>query len=95
MAITWEKRITVLDEKRGNVAVTLNRIDDTNPENIKVLNSCTILDALINTPELKQQVVTELKRQYEEQKQKAIDDAAIIGTFGDDLDAAIVEMEKP
>lgn len=94
MAITWEKKITVLDVKRGNVSVTLTHIDDTDPENIKVLNTCTVLDALINTDELKQQVTTELKRQYEAQKQKVIDDAAIIGTFGDDLDAAIVEMEK-
>ena len=95
MAIKWEKKIIVLDVKRGNVSVTLNRIDDTDPEKIKFLNTCTVLDALINTPELKQQVVTELKRQYEEQKQKAIDEAAIIGTFEDDLDAVIVEMEKP
>ena len=95
MAIKWEKKIAVLDVKRGNVSVTLKRIDDTDPEKIKILNTCTVLDALINTDKLKQQVTTELKRQYEEQKQKVINDAEIIGTLGDDLDTLIVEMEKP
>ncbi len=99
MAITWEKKITVLDVKRGNVSVTLTRvdIDDTDPTDIKrkVLNTCSVLDAIINTPELKQQVTVELKRQYVAQKRKVIDDAAIVGTFNDDLDAAIANMEKP
>ena len=86
MAIKWEKKITVLDVKRGNVSVTLTRIDDTDPENVKVLNTVTVLDALINTPELKLQVLTELKRQYLAQKKKVIDDAAIIGAFGTEVD---------
>lgn len=93
MAIKWEKKVTGLDVKRGNVSVTLKRIDDTDPEDIKTLNTCIILDALINTPELRLQVTTELKRQYEEQK--VINDAATIGVLEDALDALIVEMEKP
>ena len=94
MAIKWEKKIAVLDVKRGNISVVLKRVDDTDPDKIKVLNTCTVLDALINTNELKQQVITELKRQYEVQKQKVIKEASIVGTFGNDLDATIIEMEK-
>ena len=93
MAIKWETKISVLDVKRGNVRVTLEKVDEdsTDPQDIKttVLNNCTVLDALINTPELKQQVLTELERQYREQEKKKKDNAAIIGTFGTDItDAA-------
>ena len=93
MAIKWRQTITVLDAKKKNVSITLERIDDTDPENIKVLNRCSILDALINTPELKQQVIKELKRQYQEQKAKVTVDAAIIGTLKDDINIAIVTWE--
>ena len=94
MAIKWRQTIRVLDAKKKNVSITLERIDDTDPENIKVLNRCAILDALINTPELKQQVIKELKRQYQEQKAKVTVDAAIIGTLKDDITSAIVTWEK-
>jgi len=90
MAIKWEKIITVLDAKKGNVSITLTRIDDTDPANVKTLNTCSVSDALINTPELRQQVLLELKRQYQSQKQKVIDDAAIAGAF----DAEIVADVK-
>ena len=93
MAIKWRQTITVLDAKKKNVSITLERIDDTDPENIKVLNRCSILDALINTIKLKQQVITELKRQYQEQKAKITVDAAIIGTLKDDISVAIVAWE--
>ena len=94
MAIKWKQTITVLDTKKKNVSITLERIDDTDPENIKVLNRCSVLDALINTPELKQQVIKELKRQYQEQKAKVTVDAAIIGTLKDASTSAIVTWEK-
>ena len=93
MAIKWRQTITVLDAKKKNVSITLERIDDTDPENIKVLNRCSILDALIDTPELKQQVIKELKRQYQEQKSKVDIDATIIGTLKDDISVAIVDWE--
>ena len=93
MAIKWRQTITVLDAKKKNVYITLERIDDTDPENIKVLNRCSILDALINTIKLKQQVITELKRQYQEQEAKVAVDAAIIGTLKDDITSAIVTWE--
>ena len=93
MAIKWRQTITVLDAKKKNVSITLERIDDGDPENIKVLNRCSILDALIDTPELKQQVIKELKRQYQEQKAKATVDAAIIGTLKDDITSDIVTWE--
>ena len=93
MAIKWRQTITVLNAKKKNVSITLERIDDTDPENIKVLNRCSILDALINTIKLKQQVIKELKRQYQEQKAKVTVDAAIIGTLKDDITSAIVTWE--
>lgn len=90
--IKWKTKISVLDVKRGNVSVKLDRIDEdnTDSENIKttVLNRCVILDGLINTPELKQQVMNELKRQYQEQEKKKKDDAAIIGTFDTEISDA-------
>ncbi len=89
MAIKWKTKISVLDKKRGNVSVVLERVDEdsTDPQNIKteVLNRCTVLDAHINNPELKQQVLTELERQYREQRQKEKNDAAIVGTFDTDI----------
>ena len=89
MAITWRTKISILDVKRGNVSVSLEKVDedDTDPTDIKttVLNKCSILDGLINTPELKQQVINELKRQYQEQEKKKKNDAAIIGTFDTDI----------
>ena len=89
MAIKWRQTISVLHAKKKNVSITLERIDDGDPENIKVLNRCSILDALIDTPELKQQVIKELKRQYQEQEAKATVDAAIIGTLKGDITSAI------
>ena len=93
MAIKWKTKISILDAKRGNVRVTLEKVDEdsTDPLDIKttVLNSCVVLDAIINKPELKQQVLTELERQYREQEKKKKDDAAIIGIFDTDIaDAA-------
>ena len=89
MAIKWKTKISVLDVKRGNVRVTLEKVDEdsTDPQDIKttILNSCVILDGIINTPELKQQVLTELERQYREQEKKKKDDAAIIGTFDTEI----------
>ncbi|KKK72085.1 hypothetical protein LCGC14_2907420 [marine sediment metagenome] len=85
MAITWKKKITVLDVKRGNVSVTLTRVDDTDPQQIKT-SIFTVLDALINTPKLRRQVLDELKRQYQAQKKKVVDDAVVIGTFDKEVD---------
>lgn len=89
MAITWKTKISVLNSKRGNVRVDLEKVDEdsTDPQDIKttILNKCSVLDALINTSELKQQVMAELERQYREQEQKKKDDATIIGTFDIDI----------
>lgn len=85
MAIKWRTKISILDRKKKNVSVTLERIDDDDPANIKVLESFAVLDALIDTPERKQQVFDELERQYREKKQEKIDDTETIGTLGDDL----------
>lgn len=93
MAITWRTKISVLDSKRGNVSVTLERIDNADLENIKVLNSYSVLDALIDTPERKQQVFDELERQYYAQKQKEIKEVAIIGTLAEDVKAVAETWE--
>lgn len=93
MAITWRNKVSVLDKKRGNVSVTLEQVDDTDPENIKVLKSFSVSDALINTPERKKQVLDELKRQYHEKKQIDADKAEIIGTFTNDVNAAVQSWE--
>jgi hypothetical protein len=85
MAITWRIKISVLSQKRKNVSVILEQIDNIDLKNIKVLKTFRVLDALIDTPEQKQQIFTELKRQYRADKQKEIDDATIIGTLGEDI----------
>jgi len=92
MAISWETKITVLDSKRKNVSVSLKRIDDTDPENIET-KEYSVLDALIDTPERKQQVLNELHRQYAVEKQKIIDDNETIGTLGDDIKTAAENWE--
>lgn len=89
MAITWRTKISVLDMKRGNVSVILERVDDADLENIKILNTCSILDGLLNTSKLKQQILTELKRQYQEQEKNKKKYVATIETFEKDIvDAA-------
>lgn len=92
MAIAWRTRISVLT-KRGNVSVTLEQIDNSDLENVKVLKSFSILDALIDTPERKQQVIGDLKRQYKAEKRKVIDDATIIGTLANEIKTAAESWE--
>lgn len=53
MVIAWRIKITVLDIRRKNVSVILEQVDGADPENIKVLERCTVLDALVDTPERK------------------------------------------
>lgn len=93
MAVKWETKISVLDPKRKNVSVTLQQIDDTDPENVKILKSFSVLDALINTTELKQQVIDELERQYNADKKKVIDDTATIGTLAVEIKTAAESWE--
>ena len=93
MAIKWRTKVNVLDMKRKNVSVMLEQIDDADPDNIKVLKSFSVLDALIDTPERKQQVFDELERQYHEQKQRDVAEANIIGTLADDITAAVPSWE--
>ena len=93
MAIKWRTKISVLNPERRNVSVVLEQIDDVDPENIKVLKNFSVLDALIDTSERKQQVIDELKRQYEAEKKKIIDNAAIIGTFDTEIITATESWE--
>jgi len=93
MAITWDVKITVLNPERKNVSVVLEQIDDADPENIKVLKSFSVLDALIDTTERKQQVINELRRQYDVEKQKETNDAEIIGTLEDDIKTTVQSWE--
>jgi len=88
MAIKWETKVKVLDIKRGNVSVTLQQVDDTDPENVKVLKSFSVLDALIDTDMRKQQVFGELERQYNADKQETTTKVGIIGTLANDVTAA-------
>jgi len=93
MVIKWRAKISVLDAKKRNVSVTLEQIDDADPESIKVLKSFSVLDALIGTPVLKKQVLDELKRQYYAQKQRKIDDAKTVGTLAEDIVVAAENWE--
>ncbi len=88
MAIKWNTKVNVLDIKRGNVSVTLQQVDDTDPDNVKVLKTFSVLDALIDTDVHKQQVFDELERQYNVDKQDAVTKIGIIGTLTDDVTAA-------
>jgi len=94
MAEIWRTKISVLDRERRNVSVTLEKVDNTDLENIKVLESYSVLDALIDTSERKQQVFDELKRQYQKKKQDDLDDAETIGTLGDDIIVAVENWES-
>jgi len=93
MAITWRTKVSVLDMKRKNVSVTLEQVEDTDPDNIKVLKSFTVLDALIDTPERKQQVFDELHRQYDEEKSKKAMVNEIVGSLADDITTAVTNWE--
>jgi len=93
MAITWDVKITVLNPERKNVSVVLEQVDDADLENIKVLKSFSVLDALIDTTERKQQVINELRRQYDVEKQKETNDAEIIGTLEDDIKTTVQSWE--
>lgn len=88
MSVKWRTKISVLDTKRRNVSVTLEQVDDADLKNIRVLKSFSVLDALIDTPERKQQVIGELERQYHVEKQKAKDNASIVGTLSDSIKTA-------
>jgi len=85
MAMKWRAKISILDRKRRNVSVTLEQIDDTDPRNIKTLKRFSVLDALIDTPVRKKQVLDELERQHCAQKQRKIDDAKTVGTLAEDI----------
>lgn len=93
MALKWRNKISILDIKRGNVSVTLEQVNDTNPDDIKIIKIFSVSDALIDTPERKQQVIDELERQFHAEKQRKIDEDKIIGSLADDITIAVVGWE--
>jgi len=93
VAIKWRTKVNVLSIERKNVSVTLEQIDDTDAENVKVLKTFSILDALVDTPERRQQVLDELERQYNEEKQNVDAKASIVGTLAEDIIVAAASWE--
>lgn len=91
MAVTYNLNVSRLGSS-DSFSVGAIITDDTKP--IGHQTESVAIFGKLDTPERKQQVINELKRQYEAEKQKVIDDAATIGTLGDEIKTAVETWES-
>jgi len=65
MAVRWEVKIKPINIEKETVSVIANLIDDTEPDNVKIIKSFSILNAVIKTAEQRVAIMEHIWNMYQ------------------------------